>query len=197
MNRDTSDNIVTVPGLIGRDLSTIYDWNLTTTPQSFLDNETRPYNAGRVVGGSSVLNGMVWTRGSAADYDAWEALGNPGWGWEGLLPYFKKVSAQLFRRNCLSLANPSSLARARDSPRMSKLGQVGLCISIRTCQHMAPRAPSRSAIRDSSTSNQVWRPVNTSGARILTLMQRTSSGDSPSLASQSYTIPTGALGWVR
>ncbi|KAK1771700.1 alcohol oxidase [Phialemonium atrogriseum] len=87
---DTSDNIVTIPGLVGRDLSTIYDWNLTTTPQSFLDNETRPYNAGRVVGGSSILNGMVWTRGSAADYDAWEALGNPGWGWEGLLPYFKK-----------------------------------------------------------------------------------------------------------
>ena len=34
---------------------------------------------------------MVWTRGGRDDYDEWEALGNPGWGWDGLLPYFKKV----------------------------------------------------------------------------------------------------------
>lgn len=38
------------------------------------------------------MNGMFFNRGSAGDYDAWEKLGNPGWGWEGLLPYFKKVS---------------------------------------------------------------------------------------------------------
>lgn len=96
-NSDTSGQEVTIPGLIGRDLATRYDWNLTTVPQSFLDNQTRPYNAGRVVGGSSLLNGMVWTRGSAADYDAWEALGNPGWGWKGLLPYFKKAGSDLMR----------------------------------------------------------------------------------------------------
>jgi choline dehydrogenase-like flavoprotein len=33
----------------------------------------------------------MWQRGTKADYDSWEALGNPGWGWDGLLPYFKKV----------------------------------------------------------------------------------------------------------
>lgn len=36
------------------------------------------------------MNGMVYDRGSAADYDAWEELGNDGWGWEGLYPFFKK-----------------------------------------------------------------------------------------------------------
>jgi hypothetical protein len=46
-----------------------------------------------VVGGGTVVNGMFFARGSAGDYDAWESLGNPGWGWEGLLPYFKKVSS--------------------------------------------------------------------------------------------------------
>lgn len=45
-----------------------------------------------VVGGGSVVNGMGYLRGSRADYYAWEALGNPGWGWEGLLPYFRKSS---------------------------------------------------------------------------------------------------------
>jgi choline dehydrogenase-like flavoprotein len=43
------------------------------------------------VGGGTVVNGMFFARGAAADYDAWEQLGNPGWGWEGLLPCFKKV----------------------------------------------------------------------------------------------------------
>jgi len=44
-----------------------------------------------VVGGGTVVNGMFFARGAAADYDAWEQLGNPGWGWDGLLSYFKKV----------------------------------------------------------------------------------------------------------
>lgn len=44
-----------------------------------------------VVGRSSAVDGMFLDRGSASDYDAWEQLGNPGWGWSSLLPYFKKV----------------------------------------------------------------------------------------------------------
>jgi choline dehydrogenase-like flavoprotein len=45
-----------------------------------------------VVGGGSVINGMFADRGSKADYDAWETLGNQGWGWNGLIPYFRKSS---------------------------------------------------------------------------------------------------------
>lgn len=73
-------------------LGTKYDWNLWTAPQTSLDGRGRPYDTGRGVGGGSLINGMCWTRGGRADYDAWEALGNPGWGWDGMLPYFKKVS---------------------------------------------------------------------------------------------------------
>ncbi|KAK4109615.1 GMC oxidoreductase [Canariomyces notabilis] len=69
---DSSADIVTVPGL------------------KFLDGRVRDYGQGHVVGGGSILHGMAMTRGSRADYDAWEDLGNPGWGWEGLLPYFEK-----------------------------------------------------------------------------------------------------------
>jgi len=50
-----------------------------------------------VVGGGTVVNGMFFARGAAADYDAWEQLGNPGWGWDGLLPYFKKVSPKFLQ----------------------------------------------------------------------------------------------------
>jgi choline dehydrogenase-like flavoprotein len=47
--------------------------------------------AAAVVGGGSTVNGMLFDRGSAEDYDNWEKLGNTGWGFSGLLPYFIKV----------------------------------------------------------------------------------------------------------
>jgi choline dehydrogenase-like flavoprotein len=46
---------------------------------------------GRMLGGSSSINGMVYNRGSAADYESIAALGNPGWGWDTILPIFRKI----------------------------------------------------------------------------------------------------------
>lgn len=80
-----------VPALGNGPRGTVYDWNLTTTPQSTLLNRSYTTPAGKVIGGGTVLNGMVYNRGSKADYDRWETLGNPGWNFEGLLPYFKKA----------------------------------------------------------------------------------------------------------
>ncbi|KAH7122582.1 choline dehydrogenase [Dendryphion nanum] len=65
-------------------------YNITSLPQAWLANRTSGVAAGAVVGGGSAVNGMFFDRGSAADYDAWEKLGNPGWGWDGILPYFRK-----------------------------------------------------------------------------------------------------------
>ena len=81
-----------MPGLMG--YNAYYDWNVTTNDQTYINNKIVGIPQGRVIGGGTTINGMVWTRGSAADYDAWEQLGNPGWGWKDLLPYFKKVPAR-------------------------------------------------------------------------------------------------------
>lgn len=62
-----------------------------STPQAGTSNRVQVAITGSVVGGGSIINGMTWDRGAAADYDVWEELGSPGWGWEGLLPYFRKV----------------------------------------------------------------------------------------------------------
>ncbi len=78
--------------MVGHGFPDAYNWNFTTTPQSFLDNNTRDFDLGHAVGGSSTLNGLVWTRGSKSDYNSWKALGNHGWSWDDLLPYFKKAS---------------------------------------------------------------------------------------------------------
>ncbi|KAK4040167.1 pyranose dehydrogenase 3 [Parachaetomium inaequale] len=70
------------------------DTSVMTRPESApnpeLNNTTSLVAVAAVVGGGSVVNGMGYSRGSKADYDAWEELGNPGWGWDGLLPYFRK-----------------------------------------------------------------------------------------------------------
>ncbi|KAF2494992.1 choline dehydrogenase [Lophium mytilinum] len=63
---------------------------LTSAPVPGLNDLTFSVSIGAVVGGGSVVNGMEYDRGASADYDSWELLGNPGWGWSDLLPYFKK-----------------------------------------------------------------------------------------------------------
>ena len=72
-----------------------YSRNYQSVPQPGLDGRTSPVYSAAVVGGGTVVNGMFFNRGSAGDYDAWEKLGNPGWNWESLLPYFKKVCTSL------------------------------------------------------------------------------------------------------
>jgi choline dehydrogenase-like flavoprotein len=72
--------------------ATRYTWNITSLPNSELNNQTRTVVSPRIVGGGTALNGMVFDRGSRRDYDEWaEYVGDPGWGWDGLLPYFMKA----------------------------------------------------------------------------------------------------------
>ncbi|KAF2733532.1 alcohol oxidase [Polyplosphaeria fusca] len=65
-------------------------YNITSLPNPQLNNRTYPVKVGAVLGGSSAIDGLFGDRGSKADYDAWETLGNPGWSFSSLLPYFKK-----------------------------------------------------------------------------------------------------------
>jgi choline dehydrogenase len=66
------------------------DWCFKTEAEAGLNGRALNYPRGRVIGGSSAINGMIYMRGQAADYDHWRQLGNPGWGWNDVLPYFIK-----------------------------------------------------------------------------------------------------------
>jgi len=66
-------------------------WGFNTTPQAALSNRRGYQPRGKVLGGSSSINAMVYIRGQHADYDHWAAQGNPGWGWEDVKPYFLRA----------------------------------------------------------------------------------------------------------
>jgi choline dehydrogenase len=66
------------------------DWCFKTEPEEGLNGRALSYPRGKVIGGCSAINGMIYMRGQAADYDHWRQLGNPGWGWDDVLPYFIK-----------------------------------------------------------------------------------------------------------
>jgi len=71
--------------------SRTYNWQFYTEPQKELNNRRLYTPRGRMLGGSSSMNAMVYTRGVPADYDHWETLGGTGWGWRDVLPYFKRA----------------------------------------------------------------------------------------------------------
>jgi choline dehydrogenase len=68
-------------------------WRFYTEPQANLDGRRVFWPRGRVLGGSSSINGMLWVRGEPAEFDHWRQLGNPGWGYADVLPFLKRMEA--------------------------------------------------------------------------------------------------------
>jgi choline dehydrogenase len=66
------------------------DWMMRTEPDKGLNGRSLAYPRGKVLGGCSSINGMIYMRGQANDYDGWRQQGNAGWGWDDVLPYFRK-----------------------------------------------------------------------------------------------------------
>ncbi|MBL1179424.1 GMC family oxidoreductase [Pantanalinema sp. GBBB05] len=70
------------------------DWSYFSEPEPYLNNRQIFCPRGKVLGGSSSINFMIYIRGNPHDYDHWQALGNPGWSYQDVLPYFKKSEHQ-------------------------------------------------------------------------------------------------------
>lgn len=86
-----------------------HNWLFSTTPQAALNGRQVSVPRGKVLGGSSAINGMIYIRGHRADYDGWAEAGCTGWGYDDVLPYFKRAEAN---------QNPalSDEAHGRDGP---------------------------------------------------------------------------------
>ncbi|KAI1346177.1 glucose-methanol-choline oxidoreductase-like protein [Xylaria sp. FL0043] len=101
----TADPRVTTPALFPTLLGSEADWNTVTEAQSALSNRKISIPHGRVLGGSSAINGQAFVATSKVNIDTWGKLGNPGWSWEKLEPYFKKS-------HTLALPSPDDPAHA-------------------------------------------------------------------------------------
>jgi choline dehydrogenase len=81
-----------IPGMVEQVItSRRLNWHFAGEPDPSLGGRCLSWAAGRVLGGSSSINGMVYGRGLPADYARWVEAGNPGWGWEDMLPAFRKL----------------------------------------------------------------------------------------------------------
>ena len=83
---------VRMPSALGIPMNTRkYNWGFESVPEPYLDNRRMNCPRGKVMGGSSSINGMVYVRGHALDFDEWESLGATGWNYQNCLPYFNKL----------------------------------------------------------------------------------------------------------
>jgi choline dehydrogenase len=85
---------IAMPVAFSRLFKTPVDWAYLTEPQAHLHQRMLYWPRGKVLGGSSSINAMVYIRGHRADYDTWRDEGNEGWGFSDVLPYFKKAEHQ-------------------------------------------------------------------------------------------------------
>src|SRR6266851_8122040 len=80
-----------IPVAFGKLFKTRWDWDYETDPEPYLDRRLVYLPRGRMLGGSSSMNAMIYIRGNPADYEEWKALGCDGWGWDDVLPYFLRA----------------------------------------------------------------------------------------------------------
>lgn len=83
-----------IPAAFSKLFKTAVDWDYSTEPEPQLHNRKLYWPRGKVLGGSSSINAMIYIRGNPADFDHWRDLGSPGWGFADVLPYFKKSEDQ-------------------------------------------------------------------------------------------------------
>lgn len=83
--------LIRTPAFFGRLQDSAYDWADRSFPQAHLNGRRIFIPQGRVLGGSSSINYMIYIRGNRGDYDNWHRLGNDGWGYDDVLPYFIKA----------------------------------------------------------------------------------------------------------
>jgi choline dehydrogenase len=82
---------IRIPAAFSKLFLTDVDWQFYTEPEPKLMDREVYWPRGKTLGGSSSINAMIYMRGNPVDYDEWERLGNEGWSWEEVLPYFKKA----------------------------------------------------------------------------------------------------------
>lgn len=131
---DASPRVQTPAGTITLYKSKVFSWNYFSAPQKNLAGRSLHTPRGKALGGSSSMNSMIYIRGDASDYDRWESAGCPGWGWQDVLPYFKRSEGNCLGQSLLYHGTQGELLvdRPRDPNPLSE-------IYIRAGEHIGLR----------------------------------------------------------
>ena len=98
-----------------------FNWRFQTEPEPNVHERTIAIPRGKGLGGSSLINGMIFVRGQPQDYDAWERSGAPGWGFADVLPYFKRLENFVDGESALRGAGgPVDIERVRERPAIAR-----------------------------------------------------------------------------
>ena len=112
--------------------TTDYNWAFQSVPQTGLNGRRSYQPRGKTLGGSSSINGMVYVRGHRSDYDHWASLGNAGWSYDEVLPYFRRAeNNECFKDDYHGQGGPLNVANLREPSALSlafveAAGQCGL-----------------------------------------------------------------------
>ena len=108
------------------------NWNYRSEPEPHLDGRRIPWPRGKLLGGTSSINGMMYMRGNRRDYDGWRGLGLEGWDYASVLPYFKRAEGHSSRRDAYhGTDGPLRVDRARsDNPLYEVFLQAGEALGL-------------------------------------------------------------------
>ena len=121
-------------------------WHFETEPVPELNNRRMSWPRGKTLGGSSSINGLIYIRGQRQDFDLWRQLGNAGWSYDDVLPYFRKAEDQEHG------ATNSTATAARSA--------VSDCAPITRCTTRSSRRRRRRATRTTPTSTAPSRKAS-------------------------------------
>ena len=93
------DKNIQIPAAFPNLFKTEVDYGYHTTPQATMNNREMYLPRGKMLGGSSSINALIYIRGNKKDYDEWSEMGNKGWSYDEVLPYFKKSENQEIIKN--------------------------------------------------------------------------------------------------
>jgi len=113
---------VSTPGMAALLWRNRFDWTFHTAAQPTLDGRRMHWPRGKVLGGSSSINYMLYVRGHRDNYDGWRELGNPGWGYDDVLPYFKRAEDN--SRGADAFHGVGGPLRVSDPAQTSEMGEL-------------------------------------------------------------------------